>query len=65
MVLHDLAGELAGKVNNLGAYLGGLAKKLFIVIEGNYSVPTVLQLPSLCRATILFLNRVCRILSEL
>ena len=65
MVLHDKAGELAGKVNDLEAYLGGLAKKLFVVLEGNYSAPTVLQLPSLCRVTVLFLNHVCRILSEL
>ena len=65
MALHDKAGELSGKVKDLEAYLGGLAKKLFIVLEGNYSAPTVLQLPSLCRVTVLFLNRVCRILPEL
>ena len=65
VALHDKAGELAGKRNDLEAYLGGLAKKLFVVLEGNYSTPTVLQLPSLCRVTVLFLNRVCRILSEL
>ena len=65
VALHDKAGELAGKRNDLEAYLGGLAKKLFIVLEGNYSAPTVLQLPSLCRVIVLFLNRVCRILSEL
>ena len=65
VALHEKAGELAGKRNNLEAYLGGLAKKLFIVLEGNYSTPTVLQLPSPCRVTVLFLNRVCRILSEL
>ncbi|XP_044380311.1 myosin-7B [Triticum aestivum] len=33
MVLHDQAGELAGKVNDLEAYLGGLAKKLFVMLE--------------------------------
>ena len=65
IALTDKASELAGKRNDLEAYLGGLAKKLFIVLEGNYSAPTVLQLPSLCRVTVLFLNRVCRILSEL
>ena len=65
VALHDKAGELAGKRNDLEAYLGGLAKKLFVVLEGNYSAPTVLQLPSLCRVTVLFLNRVCRILPEL
>ena len=41
MVLHDKAGELAGKVNDLEAYLGGLAKKLFVMLEGSYSDPTV------------------------
>ena len=65
VALHDKAGELAGKRNDLEAYLDGLAKKLFVMLEGNYSAPTVLQLPSLCRVTVLFLNRVCRILSEL
>ena len=65
VALHDKASELAGKTNDLEAYLGGLAKKLFVVLEGNCSAPTVLQLPSLCRVTVLFLNRVCRILSEL
>ena len=42
MALHDKAGELAGKVNNLEVYLGGLAKKLFAMLEGNYSDPAVL-----------------------
>ena len=42
MALHDKAGELAGKVKDLEAYLGGLAKKLFVMLEGNYSNPTVL-----------------------
>ena len=65
IALNDKASELAGKRNDLEAYLGGLAKKLFVMLEGNYSAPTVLQLPNLCRATVLFLNRVCRILPEL
>ena len=42
MALHDKAGELAGKVKDLEAYLGGLAKKLFVMLEGNYSNPAVL-----------------------
>ncbi|XBI76066.1 hypothetical protein VPH35_069344 [Triticum aestivum] len=33
MALHDKAGELAGKVKDLEAYLGGLAKKLFVTLE--------------------------------
>ena len=65
IALNDKASELAGKRNDLEAYLGGLAKKLFVVLEGNCSAPAVLQLPSLCRVTVLFLNHVCRILSEL
>ena len=63
VALHDKASELVGKRNDLEAYLGGLANKLSVVLEGNYSAPTVLQLPSLCRVTILFLDH--RILSEL
>ena len=42
VALHDKAGELAGKRNDLEAYLGGLAKKLFVMLEGNYSDPAVL-----------------------
>ena len=65
MALHDRAGELAGKVKDLEAYLGGLAKKLFVMLEDSCSDPTVFQLPSPCRVTVLFLNRVCTILPEL
>ena len=35
MVLSDKAGELAGKKNDLEVYLGGLAKKLFLMLECN------------------------------
>ena len=38
--LSDKASELAGKKNDLEAYLGGLAKKLFLMLEGNPSYPT-------------------------
>ena len=65
IALNDKVSELAGKRSNLEAYLGGLAKKLFVMLEGNYSDPAVLQLPSPHKATVLFLNRVCRILPEL
>ena len=65
IALNDKASELAGKRNDLEAYLDGLAKKLFVMLEGNYSDPAVLQLPSPRKATVLFLNRVCRILPEL
>ena len=40
IALNDKAGELVGKKNDLEAYLGGLAKKLFIMLEGNLSCPT-------------------------
>ena len=42
IALNDKASELAGKRNDLEAYLGGLAKKLFVMLEGNYSNPAVL-----------------------
>ena len=65
IALNDKASELAGKRNDLEAYLGGLAKKLFVMLEGNYSGPTDLQLPNLRRATDLSLNCVYRILPKL
>ena len=65
IALSDKASELVGKKNDLEAYLGGLAKKLFLMLEGNYSGPTDLQLPNLRRATDLSLNCVYRILPEL
>ena len=40
MVLDDKAGELAGKKNDLEAFLSGLAKKLFLMLEGNPLYPT-------------------------
>ena len=42
MALHDKAGELARKAKDLEAYLDGLSKKLFVMLEGNYSNPAVL-----------------------
>ena len=40
IALNDKASEPVGKKNDLEAYLGGLAKKLFIMLEGNLSYPT-------------------------
>ena len=40
MALSDKAGELVGKKNDLEAYLGGLAKKLFLMLEGSPLYPT-------------------------
>ena len=36
IALNDKASELTGKKNDLEAYLGGLAKKLFLMLEGNF-----------------------------
>ena len=36
IALSDKASELVGKKNDLEAYLGGLAKKLFLMLEGNF-----------------------------
>ena len=65
MVLHDKAGELAGKVNDLEAYLGGLAKKLFIMLEGNLFYPTDLLLSTHPRTVGLTLNCAYRVLPKL
>ena len=35
LALSDKASEPVGKKNDLEAYLGGLAKKLFLMLEGN------------------------------
>ena len=35
IALSDKVSELVGKKNDLEAYLGGLAKKLFLMLEGN------------------------------
>lgn len=36
IALSDKASELVGKKDDLEAYLGGLAKKLFLMLEGNF-----------------------------
>ena len=35
IALSDKSGKLAGKKNDLEVYLGGLTKKLFLMLEGN------------------------------
>ena len=62
--MNDKASELKRKKNDLEAYLGGLAKKLFLMLEGNPLYQTnILIVTSDC------LSRLggcaCRILSEL
>src|SRR4051812_36049576 len=65
IALNDKASELVGKKNDLEAYLGGLTKKLFVMLEGNKLHLTGSQQPSSRKAIDLFLNHVCRVLSEL
>ena len=65
IALNDKAGELAGKKNDLESYLGGLAKKLFIMLEGNLSYPTDLSSPTYHRTVGLSLSCVYRILPKL
>ena len=40
LALSDKASELAGKKNDLEIYLGGIAKKLFLMLEGNPIYPS-------------------------
>ena len=65
IALSDKASELVGKKNDLEAYLGGLAKKLFIMLEGNLSHPTDLLQSTHCRTAGLSLTCVYRILPKL
>ena len=63
--LNDKASELVGKKNGLEAYLGGLAKKLFLMLEGNLSHPTDLLSSTHHRTGGLSLNCVYRVLPKL
>ena len=65
IALYDKAGELVEKKNDLEAYLGGLAKKLFIMLEGNLSYPTDLLSSTHRRTAGLSLNCVYRIQRKL
>src|SRR4051812_43484971 len=65
IALGDKASELVRRRNDLEAYLGGLVKKLFVMLEGNHSYPTDLLSSTQCRSTDLSLNCVFRILPEL
>ena len=64
IALSDKASELVGKKNDLEAYLGGLAKKLFLMLESNLSHSTDLS-PLIHRRTAgLSLTCVYRILPK-
>ena len=65
IALSDKASELVGKKNDLEAYLGGLAKKLFIMLEGNLSYPADLLSSTHRRTVGLSLTCVYRILPKL
>ena len=65
IALSDKASELVGKKNDLEAYLGGLAKKLFLMLEGNLFYPTDLLSSTHRRTVGSTLNCVYRILPEL
>ena len=45
IALSDKASELAGKKNDLEVYMGGLAKKLFLMLEGTFPCPTIFLTP--------------------
>ena len=64
IALSDKASELVGKKNDLEAYLGGLARKLFLMLEGNLSHPTDLLSSTRRRAAGLSLTCVYRILPK-
>ena len=65
IALSDKASELAGKKNNLEAYLGRLAKKLFIMLESNLFYPTDLLSSTHHKTVGLTSNCVHRILPKL
>ena len=44
IALSDKVGDLTRKRDELEAYLGGLAKKMFLMLEGTFPCPTDLQL---------------------
>ena len=65
IALSDKASELVGKKNDLEAYLGGLAKKLFLMLEGNLFYLTDLLSSTHRRTAGLTSNCVYIILPEL
>ena len=63
--LTDKMGDIARKRDDLENYLGGLAKKLFVMLEGAFLCPTDLLLSTRYITIDSSLYCVCRILSEL
>ena len=66
VALHDKAGELAGKRNDLEAYLGGLAKKLFLMLEGNllYQTDILTMISDYCLESVVVLAEFCQNFEE-
>ena len=68
VALNDKASQLAGKKNDLGAYLGGLAKKLFLMLEGNLlhqtGIPTVIFPFDCCLDSVVVLAEFCQNFEE-
>ena len=65
IALNDKAGELVGKKNDLEAYMEGLAKKLFLMLEGNLFYLTDLLSSTHRRTVVLTSNCAYRILPKL
>ena len=63
--LTDKVEDIARKRDELENYLGRLAKKLFVMLEGTFLYPTVLVLSIRCIAVDSSFYCVCRILPEL
>ena len=65
LTLNEKMEGIARKRDNLENYLGGLAKKLFVMLEGIFFDPTDLLLSTRHTTTDSSLNCACRILPEL
>ena len=63
--LTDKVEDIARKRDELENYLGGLAKKLFVMLEGTFLYPTDLVLSIRCIAVDSLFYCMCRILPEL
>ena len=65
VTLADKVGDLTRKRDELEVYLGGLAKKLFLMLEGAFPCPTDLPLLTLHIVVDSLFICVCRILPKL
>ena len=61
-----LASELVGKKNDLEAYLGGHAKKLFLMLEGNllYQTDILIVISDCCLDSVVVLAEFCQNFEE-